>query len=175
MTSFSLYLHDGDGVWRVDARVPAGTAGRPDGASRREAASTAARLQRTPRLAAPGSCTGTRRGPVLAGGIAYAALFSVFGAVVAGFSVFGLVLGSNGPLFDEVVRRRRRQLPGLLDVPAGDGVIEPGLAGRPGPGQLRPARSRSSPRVFAGLGWLDALREGVRAMFGHAAGAAATS
>ena len=66
-----------------------------------------------------------RRGPVLAGGIAYAGLFSVFGAVVAGFAVFGLVLGSNGALFDAVVSAVDDTLPGLLDVPAGDGVIEP--------------------------------------------------
>ena len=37
----------------------------------------------------------TRSGAVLAGGVAYAAVFSVFGALGAGFSIFGLLLGNN--------------------------------------------------------------------------------
>lgn len=107
---------------------------------------------------------GRRRGPVLAGGIAYAGLFSVFGAVVAGFAVFGLVLGSNGPLFDAVVSAVDDTLPGLLDVPAGDGVIEPASLVDPDLVSWAGAVAFLT-AVFAGLGWLDALREGVRAMF----------
>ena len=107
---------------------------------------------------------GQRRGPVLAGGIAYAGLFSVFGAVVAGFAVFGLVLGSNGPLFDAVVTAVDDTLPGLLDVPAGDGVIEPASLVDPDLVSWTGAIAFVT-AVFAGLGWLDALREGVRAMF----------
>jgi membrane protein len=107
---------------------------------------------------------GSRRGPVLAGGIAYAGLFSVFGAVVAGFSVFGLVLGANGPLFDAVVSAVDDTLPGLLDVPAGDGVIEPASLVDPNLVSWTGAIAFLT-AVFAGLGWLDALREGVRAMF----------
>ena len=123
-----------------------------------------ARLQRTHAWRA-WQAYGKRRGPILAGGIAYAGLFSVFGAVVAGFSVFGLVLGSNGPLFDAVVRAVDDSLPGLLDVPAGDGVIEPSSLVDPNLVSWTGAIAFLT-AVLAGLGWLDALREGVRAMAG---------
>lgn len=106
---------------------------------------------------------GQRRGPVLAGGIAYAGLFSVFGAVVAGFSVFGLVLGSNGPLFDAVVSAVDDSLPGLLDVPAGDGVISPASLVDPNLVSVTGAIAFLTALV-AGLGWLAALRAGVRSM-----------
>lgn len=106
---------------------------------------------------------GLRNGPVLAGGIAYAGLFSVFGAVVAGFSLFGLVLGSNGPLFDAVVSAVDDSLPGLLDVPAGDGVIAPASLVDPDLVSLTGAIAFVT-ALFAGLGWLDALRAGVRSM-----------
>jgi len=123
-----------------------------------------ARLQRTRGWRA-WQAHGERRGPILAGGIAYAGLFSVFGAVVAGFSVFGLVLGINGPLFDAVVRAVDDTLPGLLDVPAGDGVIEPASLVDPDLVSWTGAIAFLA-AVLAGLGWLDALREGVRAMAG---------
>ena len=110
---------------------------------------------------------GLRHGPVLAGGIAYAGLFSVFGAVVAGFSVFGLVLGSNGPLFDAVVSAVDDTLPGLLDVPPGDGVIEPASLVDPNLVSWTGAIAFVT-ALLAGLGWLDALRTGVRSMHGMA-------
>ncbi len=106
-----------------------------------------------------------RRGATLAGGIAYAGLFSLFGALVAGFSVFGLVLGSDARLFNEVAQAVDAQLPGLLDVGPDGGPIDPAsLVDRDIvsiTGIIAFAVT-----VFAGLGWVDALREGLRAVLG---------
>ena len=46
---------------------------------------------------------GARSGGVLTGGIAYAALFSVFAALTIGFTAFMAVLGDNERLRDEVL------------------------------------------------------------------------
>ena len=106
---------------------------------------------------------GERGGAVLAGGVAYAALFSVFGALVAGFSVFGLILGNNEELFDQVVDSAAEILPGLLDT--GDG------------GAIRPESLINSnlfswtgiiaflAALFAGIGWVGSLRIALRQMF----------
>ena len=106
---------------------------------------------------------GQRGGAVLAGGVAYAALFSVFGALVAGFSVFGLVLGSNRELFDQVVASVAELLPGLLDTGNG-GAIEPeslidsNLFSWAGSVAFLAA-------LFAGIGWVGSVRIAVRQMF----------
>ncbi len=105
-----------------------------------------------------------RRGAVMAGGIAFAGLFSVFGALLAGFSLLGLALGNDGDLYDGVVGAVDQALPGLLDVPAGDGVVDPADVVRSDlvtwTGGIAFATA-----LFAGLGWLDALRMAIRSMF----------
>ncbi len=105
-----------------------------------------------------------RRGSVMAGGIAFAGLFSVFGALLAGFSLLGLALGNDGDLYDSVVGTVDQALPGLLDVPAGDGVVDPADVVQSDlvtwTGGIAFATA-----LFAGLGWLDALRMAIRVMF----------
>lgn len=108
---------------------------------------------------------GTRRGPILAGGVAYAALFSVFGALVAGFSVFGLVLGSDQQLFDDVATAVDAQLPGLLDIGPDGGPIDPEVLVDPDLVSITGVIAFAT-ALFAGLGWLDALREALRAVLG---------
>jgi uncharacterized BrkB/YihY/UPF0761 family membrane protein len=44
-----------------------------------------------------------RRGPILAAGLSYQGIFSVFGAVLAGFSVAGLVLAGSPELRDGLI------------------------------------------------------------------------
>lgn len=107
---------------------------------------------------------GQRNGAVLAGGVAYAALFSIFGALVAAFSVFGLLLGNNQALFDAVVRATSEAIPGLLDVDGSGGVLDPN--------DLAQSNLFSTTGIiaflaalFAGLGWVGALRDAVREMF----------
>ncbi len=60
-----------------------------------------------------------RRGPILAQGLSYQAIFSVFAGVWAGFSVAGLVIGANEDLRDGLFDVIATSVPGLLD--RGDG------------------------------------------------------
>lgn len=64
-------------------------------------------------------------GGVLTGGIAYAALFSVFAGLTLGYTVFMSVLGRNVDLRDDVLATVAGTFPGLLDTGTGDGLIEP--------------------------------------------------
>ena len=54
-----------------------------------------------------------RRGPILAAGLSYQAIFSVFAAVLAGFSVAGLVLRANAELRDGLFDVIATSIPGL--------------------------------------------------------------
>lgn len=101
------------------------------------------------------------RGNVLAAGIAYFAVFSLFPALVIGFTVFGFLLGGNQALQDQVVTSIDDVLPGVLG-PDGLVTVE----------QLQRTDVLSVTGslgllllLYTGLGWLDAMRQGVRAMF----------
>jgi len=105
---------------------------------------------------------GQERGQILAGGLAYVALFSLSAILVLLFAVFGRVLASNRTLLDSVVDTINGYVPGLL---GGDGGIDPQA--------LLDTNALSTAGVIsvvvallAGTGWMGALREGVRAMFG---------
>lgn len=110
---------------------------------------------------------GAARGNLLAGGIAYVALFSFFALLVIGFTVFGLVLGGNTALKQQVVdyvNRTFSQEIITLGPTQGTSVSIDELvrtdvlttAGAIGLGLL----------LFTGLGWVDAMRQGIRAVFG---------
>jgi membrane protein len=108
------------------------------------------------------------RGTVLAGGITYAAFFSLFPALAVGFSVFGLVLGSDPELQARVVEavndafgtpiiKVEESDPGVVTLSSltdGSALSIAGIIALAG-------------LLFTGLGWLDAMREGVRSMFGQ--------
>lgn len=107
------------------------------------------------------------RGGVLAGGIAYFAFFSVFPALTLGFAVFGFVLRGHPGLFHDVVHSVSTTLPGIVkDSAHPDGVID---ASRPPTPNVLTVTGAISlvVLVVTGLGWLTALREGIRAMFGR--------
>src|SRR6478735_3107488 len=59
---------------------------------------------------------GERGGGVLTGGIAYAALFSVFAALTIGYTIFMAVLGGNDELRQKVLDSVNASLPGLIDT-----------------------------------------------------------
>ncbi|MCU1419825.1 MAG: YihY/virulence factor BrkB family protein [Mycetocola sp.] len=65
------------------------------------------------------------RGPLLAGGLAYQAIFAVFAALWVGFSVAGLLLESNPRLQDAFFSFVSASVPGLIDTGSGEGAIEP--------------------------------------------------
>jgi membrane protein len=105
------------------------------------------------------------RGNILAAGIGYFAFFSIFPAVALAFSVFGFVLRGHPQLLSSILDQLGTYLPGLVrDAQHPDGLI--------------PARAPEAlaltitgviafvTLVLAGLGWLGATREGIRAVFG---------
>ena len=108
---------------------------------------------------------GEARGNVLAGGISYFAFFSIFPAVALAFTVFGFVLQNRPDLLQAVSDGLQHYLPGFVkDAQHPNGII-PVTA--PGTGALTIAGLVSFVAlVLAGLGWIGATRDGIRAVFG---------
>jgi membrane protein len=105
------------------------------------------------------------RGNVLAGGVGYFAFFSIFPAVLLAFTVFGVVLQSQPQLLAEAEDVLNELLPGFVkteDNP--DGIIAVSAPTRQAltlTGLLSVAGL-----VAAGLGWLGAMRDAFRVIFG---------
>jgi membrane protein len=108
------------------------------------------------------------RGNVLAGGVAYFALFSLFPMLVLGFTTLGLVMGGRTDLQREVAESLNGTLgavviavrPGQEGLWAVDEVVRYDLLTGFGLISL-------GALLISGLGWVGALRDGVRAMFGR--------
>ncbi|MGY4643482.1 YihY/virulence factor BrkB family protein [Cellulomonas sp. URHB0016] len=112
---------------------------------------------------------GARGGGLLTGGIAYAALFSVFAGLTIGYTVFMAVLGGNEELRDKILDSLAASLPGLLDTGDGTGLVDPEVL------VLSPALTAAGVvalvvLVLSALSATAALRTGVRAMFGVVGG-----
>ena len=112
------------------------------------------------------------RGNVLAGGIAYFAFFSVFPALALGVTAMGLVLGENSALQADLISYVNSTIGGGQEIIGAAGCQKCIL----GVDKLvQPSTLTTSAvlglvvLVFTGLGWLDAVRQGIRAMFGRAA------
>jgi len=105
------------------------------------------------------------RGNVLAAGVGYFAFFSIFPATALAFTVFGFVLRGQPELLSSIVSQLSAYLPGLVrDAQHPEGLIAI---------QAPQAVALTITGVFAfialvlaGLGWLGATRDGVRAIFG---------
>jgi membrane protein len=108
---------------------------------------------------------GDARGNVLAGGVAYLGFFSIIPALVLGFTVFGFVLRGQPDLFARVVSYVSDTLPGILrDSAHPDGILD--ASAPPTPNVLTVTGAIALVTlVVSGLGWVDALRQAVRAMF----------
>ena len=108
---------------------------------------------------------GQARGAILAGGITYLGFFSMIPALILGFTVFGFVLRSQPDLFDRVVASISQTLPGIVkDAAHPTGLVD--ATNPPTPNALTVTGAISVVTLLlGGLGWLDALREGVRAVF----------
>lgn len=113
---------------------------------------------------------GDHRGNLLAGGVGYFAFFSIFPAVLLAFTVFGLVLRNQPQLLDDTKNAINDLLPGFVKTDAQpDGIIDVTV----------PTGATLSIQgvvsvvglVLAGTGWLGALRDGIRAIFGVQGGA----
>ncbi|GAB3678527.1 YihY/virulence factor BrkB family protein [Angustibacter aerolatus] len=107
------------------------------------------------------------RGNVLAGGVTYLGFFSIIPALALGFAIVGLVVRGKNDLLTSVTDQLSDLLPGIVvDASHPDGLIDPtsppaidvltvtGIVG-------------FVTLLLSGTGWVDALREGVRAVFGQ--------
>jgi len=118
------------------------------------------------------------RGNVLAGGIAYFAFFSVFPAVLAGLTVLGLVMAAvpqvRDPVVSALVEVGQTYLSGLLKPghkPAGVDVQGLYIDDVLDSSTLNWALVVSlATLAFTGLGWIDGMRQGIRAVFGEDSG-----
>ncbi|MGI5189979.1 YihY/virulence factor BrkB family protein [Promicromonospora sp. CA-289599] len=103
-------------------------------------------------------------GSVLSGGMAYAALFSLFAALTLGYTLFVRVLGGNADLRLAILTQVDTWVPGLVDTGSG-GVLKPSDL------VLSSGISWTSVVAVAVLLWsatnfMGALRTSVRATFG---------
>ncbi len=108
---------------------------------------------------------GDGHGNVLAAGVSFFAFFSVFPAVVLAFTVFGFVLRGHLGLLSSIADQLNQYLPGFVKDPRHPaGVIEMQAPGAPA---LTIAGVISFVTlVLAGLGWMGAVRDAIRAVFG---------
>lgn len=104
-------------------------------------------------------------GGVLTGGIAYAALFSVFAGLTLGYTVFMAVLGRNAALRQDVLTTIAGSLPGLVDVGDERGLVAPDDLVL-GVGLSVAGVVAVVVLVASATSAVAALRTGVRAMFG---------
>ena len=107
---------------------------------------------------------GDARGSILAAGVGYFAFFSIFPAAALAFSVFGFVLRGHADLLATVIGHLSTYLPGLMH----DSQHPKGLISTQPPQAVALTITGVIAfvvLVLAGLGWLRATREGIRAVF----------
>jgi membrane protein len=107
---------------------------------------------------------GEKKGPLLAGGLSYQAIFAVFAALWVTFAIAGLVVKSNIGLQQALLDLLAATVPGLIDT--GDG-------GAINPQDLFAAQILGWTGAIAAIGlvttavgWLASGRDAVRAIFG---------
>jgi membrane protein len=103
------------------------------------------------------------RGPLLAAGLSYQAIFAVFAAIWLAFSISGFIIRANPELERALLDLLAANVPGLID--SGDGgAIDPdhllsaGILGWTG-------AIAAVGLFFTALGWLASGREAVRTLF----------
>src|SRR5690554_6072246 len=105
------------------------------------------------------------RGVLLAGGLAYQAIFAVFAALWVGFSVAGLLVEANPDIRTAFFRMLNESIPGLIDTGNGEGIVDPddlqtgvvlSWTGAIALGGL----------LFTALAWLASARDAIRTLFG---------
>ena len=104
------------------------------------------------------------RGPLLARGMSFSAVFSVFAAVYVFFALFGVVFDSSPMLQDAVVQGLSHTIPGLIDTGSGgavqlDALFDAQVLGISGLVVLIIL-------TYTASGWLRSFRDGVRTIFG---------
>jgi membrane protein len=107
---------------------------------------------------------GRDRGPILASGLAYQALFAVFAALWVGFSIAGLVVSADSGLQGSIIDVLNETVPGLIDDGDGTGAIKPDVL-TSGTAFSISGLVALAGLLFTALGWLAAARDSVRTLF----------
>jgi membrane protein len=107
---------------------------------------------------------GVDRGPILASGMAYQALFAVFAGLWVGFSIAGVVISGDTVLQDALFGALEQAVPGLIDDGSGTGAIDPTDL-TTGIGFSLSGIIAFVGLLFTALGWLGAARDSVRTLF----------
>ena len=107
---------------------------------------------------------GAARGPILASGLAYQALFAVFASLWVAFSIAGLVVSGDSGLQGAIIDLLDETVPGLIATDGdGTGAIDPAVLTNVGGFTLSGVIALAG-LLFTALGWLDAARSSVRTM-----------
>lgn len=110
---------------------------------------------------------GTGRGGLLAGGITYSALFSIFAALAIGYSAFMAVLGSNEELRSSVIEAINEALPGIIDTGDNGGLVSPdALIDAVGTGLNLTTIIAAAVLLWTASSVMTALKRSIRTMFG---------
>lgn len=104
-------------------------------------------------------------GDLLAAGVGYFAFFSIFPALALAFTVFGFVLQGRPDLLTTIADSLNESLPGMVKTEKNpDGIIS---LSAPQTSTLTITGIVSLVTLlFSGLGWIGALRTGIRGVFG---------
>lgn len=106
-----------------------------------------------------------RRGPLMAAGLSYQAIFAVFAALWVGFAIAGSVIVRNPALQRALFDLLETNIPGLIDDGTGNGAIDSSMLLQAGIFGWTGLVAAGVLLVTA-LGWLASGRDAVRAMFG---------
>ena len=107
------------------------------------------------------------RGPLLAGGIAYTGLFSVFAALTIGVSLLMVAIGRRPAMRRATLDAVDSMLPGMIDDGTGTGLVsidQLTLDSAVNPGSVL----ATGVLLYSALSLMGALASGIRAMFGLA-------
>lgn len=104
-------------------------------------------------------------GDLLAAGVGYFAFFSIFPALALGFAIFGFVLAGRPDLLATIADSLNEALPNMVRTANNpDGII--GLSAPSNVALTVTGIVSLVILILAGLGWIGALRTGIRGIFG---------
>ena len=104
------------------------------------------------------------KGPLLAAGLTYQALFALFSALWVGFSVAGFVVAGNEVVRDELITFIQSAVPGVIKDDSGAGVVEPGALMNANVFGLTGAVALVG-LVFSSIRLFGSMRDSVRTVF----------
>lgn len=111
---------------------------------------------------------GQARGGILAAGIAFFGVFSLFPLLSLGFTAVGVWLGGNDQVQQQLIAIVQSSVPGVVGEREGEGLVTASdlLDGATDTTVLGvSALIGVLTLLYTGLGWISALREGIRGVF----------